>query len=303
MRLIGQARDPLVEGEYLHWDELRHRTPPAGLTLEQWWLTLKFARQGRRFLPLEDPAGRQFSYALPDPLLERLARIDREGSGHVAVPGEIASPSTRDRYLQSSIMEEAITSSLLEGAATTREEAREMIRSGRSPVSDGERMVLGNYRAMEWIRTRVDAPLTPQTVFDLHRVLMVESDPEIAGRLRDGSKPIVVEDRRTGEVLHRPPPAAELSSRLEAMCAFANAPTEAGAFVHPVVRSILLTSGSRTITRSRTETAGPPGPSSTGPCVGKATGSSSSLASRRCCGKRPRSTPGRSSLPRRTTST
>jgi len=23
---------------YLHWDELRHRTPPQGLSHEQWWL-------------------------------------------------------------------------------------------------------------------------------------------------------------------------------------------------------------------------------------------------------------------------
>lgn len=231
---------PLVEGEYLHWDDLRHRTPPDGLTPERWWLTLKLARQDRRLVPLEDVAGRPFSFTLPDPLLERLARIDREGSGHVSVPSEIASPATRDRYLQSSIMEEAITSSLLEGAATTREEAREMIRTGRPAVSEGERMVLGNYRAMEWIRTRATAPLTPETVLELHRVLLAESDPGAAGKLRDGSKVIVVEDLQTGEVLHRPSDAAELPARLEAMCVFANAPTEAGKFVHPVVRSILL---------------------------------------------------------------
>lgn len=31
---------------YLHWDELRHRTPPDGLTTRQWWLVQKLARRG-----------------------------------------------------------------------------------------------------------------------------------------------------------------------------------------------------------------------------------------------------------------
>ena len=27
----------LPDGRYLHWDDLRRRSAPAGLTLEQWW--------------------------------------------------------------------------------------------------------------------------------------------------------------------------------------------------------------------------------------------------------------------------
>ena len=197
-------------------------------------------RQDRRTIPLHDRAQRPFSFTLPDPLLAQLARIDREGSGHVSVPGQIADPSTRERYLQSSLTEEAITSSLLEGAATTREEAREMIRTERPPRNDGERMVLGNYRAMEWLRTQRQAELTPALVLELHRILMQDSRPELAGRPRTADTPVTVRDHQTGHVLHVPPDAEELADRLEAMCAFANAPTNDGAFVHPVVRAIVL---------------------------------------------------------------
>ncbi len=238
--LLGGGSGPLVEDTYMHWDDLRRRTPPDGLTVEQWWLAIKLARRDRRVVALRDRAGRPFSFTLPDPLLERLARIDREGSGHVSVPGEIASAATRDRYLQSSLMEEAITSSLLEGATTTREEAREMIRTGRSARSDGERMVMGNYRAMEWIRTQETADLTPALVLELHRVLMDDSRPDIAGRLRNAFRVIRVENHQTGEVLHVPPEASELPDRLERMCVFANDPGAAGIFVHPAVRAILL---------------------------------------------------------------
>jgi hypothetical protein len=32
---------PEVEKRYLHWDELRFRKPPEGLTHKEWWLGLK----------------------------------------------------------------------------------------------------------------------------------------------------------------------------------------------------------------------------------------------------------------------
>jgi hypothetical protein len=35
-RLAGLGIGPLVNGQYLHWDELRHRTPPEGLAHDAW---------------------------------------------------------------------------------------------------------------------------------------------------------------------------------------------------------------------------------------------------------------------------
>ena len=234
------GRGPLVDGVYLHWDDLRWRTPPDGLTREQWWLALRLARQDARRLPLLDRAGRAFSFTLPDPLLEALARIDREGGRHAPAPREIADATTRDRHLQSSLMEEAITSSLLEGAATTRAEAKEMIRTDRPPRTNGERMVYGNYQAMEWVRAHVVADLTPDLVLGLHRVVMESSTPRVAGRFRGAGTDIRVVNHQTGAVLHTPPDASELPARMEVMCAFANASASDLPFVHPVVRAVAL---------------------------------------------------------------
>src|SRR5580765_1001707 len=38
----------LADGRYLHWDELRSRPSPPGLTKEQWWAAQKWARIGAR---------------------------------------------------------------------------------------------------------------------------------------------------------------------------------------------------------------------------------------------------------------
>ncbi len=137
-------------------------------------------------------------------------------------------------------MEEAITSSQIEGAATTRVVAKEMLRSGRQPRNIGEQMIKNNYLAMQRIRLLTDRPLTVDTIFELHRVL-TEGTLEIsdgAGRLRRADERIVVEDA-FGEVLHEPPVAGLLSDRLNALCAFANGETPSR-FIHPVVRATVL---------------------------------------------------------------
>ncbi len=42
---VPKAAAFAIKGEeetaYYHWDELRNRTPPNGLSLEEWWLALK----------------------------------------------------------------------------------------------------------------------------------------------------------------------------------------------------------------------------------------------------------------------
>ncbi|HYE58184.1 MAG TPA: hypothetical protein VD948_06745 [Rhodothermales bacterium] len=59
--IFRQAFDPTPGGAYQPWDELRRRTPPEGLTHEEWWVGVKVARQPLlRGLPLRDLRGRPF---------------------------------------------------------------------------------------------------------------------------------------------------------------------------------------------------------------------------------------------------
>src|SRR5215471_17916250 len=72
---------------YLPWDQLRHRSPPEGLSSEDWWLAVKLARAGmQRQVPLQDKDGRRFSYALPDEALRGIEMVDKHTSGRIGVP-------------------------------------------------------------------------------------------------------------------------------------------------------------------------------------------------------------------------
>lgn len=235
------ALSPLVRGKYLHWDKLRHLEPPKGLTLEEWWAGIKLARrQLLKPVPLVDKRGGPFKYGTPDPVLRHLHEIDQLAGGQIQIAEAVTNPATRDRYIISSLIEEAIKSSQLEGASTTVDVAKQMLRTGREPTDRSEQMIVNNYTAMRHIRGYVGQPLSRELVFDIHRILTENTldDPGKAGCFRTEEDAIQVEDG-VGTVLHIPPPATELPERLDAMCAFAN-DASAEVFVHPVVRALIL---------------------------------------------------------------
>lgn len=230
-----------IEG-YWHWDDLRHHQPPGGITMKEWWLTLKVSRVTQyRFIKLRDLKGEHFRYFTSDSMLRTLHDIDMRAGGSIQMPEQVTNPETRDQYYVSSLMEEAITSSQLEGAVTTREIAKEMLRTNRQPRDLGERMILNNYLTMRKLAEWKAQPLTPELVFEIHRLITEGTlkDETAPGRFRTDKEQIQVEDE-FGESLHVPPPARELPKRMKEMCDFANAPDEVHPFVHPVIRAIIL---------------------------------------------------------------
>jgi Fic family protein len=202
---------------YLHWDKLRRLPAPDGLTAEQWWLRVKSARQdAMRPLPLTDTDGRPFGYTLPDLVLRHLHRVDQRAAGEVSMDEVVTSEREAGRrFIVNSLMEEAIRSSQLEGATTSRVVAKELLRSGRGPRDHSERMIVNNYRAIQFVK-EMGSELTPEAVLELHRIVT------------------------DGPPVHVPPPAALLPDRLAALCAFANEGDDGEPFVHPVIRAILL---------------------------------------------------------------
>ena len=244
-KLVQTAFHPTVNERYVHWDTLRHLDPPGGLDHEQWWVGIKLSRFGDlRRLPLCDAGGRPFTYTLPGRVQDALHRIDRRASGWVGTSEPVVNEGVRDRFIINSLIDEAVTSSQLEGASTTRSVAAEMIRAGRRPRDRSERMILNNYRAMQ----------------DGSGHAGCSADPRCAAESacdRDGRHARRFERRRThadtgGRACARmgspgapPPPyaaagAEQLPERMEALIRFANQNSADGPFLHPVVRAIAI---------------------------------------------------------------
>ena len=146
----------------------------------------------------------------------------------------------QELYLVSSIMEEAISSSRMEGASTTREVAKEMLRNKTAPKNRSQRMILNNYRTIQFISDHKNQPLTPEMLLQVHS-LMTEGtldNPDEAGKFRTHDR-IVVGDGLTGEIVHRPPSFSCLKDFAIKLCDFFNGPSK-GPFIHPIIRALIV---------------------------------------------------------------
>ena len=264
LRLASSDIGKLPRNRYLHWSQLKHRTPPQGLladvTVEDWWLATKLARgSASHVLPLVDARGKPFVFTDSGYLYRMLHEVDRGAGGLVALPQDVENSDSRDLHLKSSLLEEAITSSQLEGASTTRLVAKDLLRTGRRPLDASERMILNNHRAMGFVRELADTDLSMTALLDLQRILTegTLTDATCAGRLRRPDEDVAVVDERDGTLIHRPPDAAHLPERLARLFAFANDDPAAGSrhparstnrpspapdssFLHPGLKAILL---------------------------------------------------------------
>ena len=231
-------------GKYLHWDKLIHLPPPNGLTNKQWWFAIKHARKNSyRPLPIVGTNKKQFVYLLTDSILEGTLGIDSRASGRIAAPEQVANEDSRDRFLISSLIEESITSSQLEGASTTRQIAVEMLRENRKPRDKSEKMILNNFIAMQKIIHLRDRPMSIDLLLELHATLTEDTldDPDAAGRFQlPNEERVRVVDHSNGQTLHTPPPAKDIESRIEKLIQFANDEIKQTSFIHPIVKAIIL---------------------------------------------------------------
>lgn len=240
--ILGRGIGPEVEGVYEHWDHVRHLAPPPGLTTTAWWAALKVARSVlARDLPLQDQHGEPFVVSVTGTMQRKLHFLDREAAGLILGADEDDDESIRRRHLVRSLIEEAMTSSQLEGASTTRRVAKELLSTGRAPRDRSEQMIFNNYATMQSLGGLRDRPLTVEMILEIHRRLMRDAldDPAQAGRLRTAEDNVAVHDRGDPTIVLHVPPPAELSARLRALCNFANDKND-GEFLHPIIRAIAI---------------------------------------------------------------
>lgn len=237
-RLIRKANK-----SYMCWDKFKHQEIPKKIAPEIAWLSLKIARQSQaRPLPAKDKDNRVFNFWLPDQALEDLHTIDNFAGGLISLDQPSINRSTQTHYLVHSLMEEAISSSILEGAATTEKKAKEMLVSGRKPVSHADKMIYNNYVTIKQLDSFKDEPLSVDLLNRIHQTITegTLNNPGTSGRFRTtDDESIVIKDDQ-GNLLFEPPPAEEVVDRINELILFTNMENKQGEFIHPVVKAIIL---------------------------------------------------------------
>jgi Fic family protein len=227
--------------EYWPWEDFKYKAKHPQFSPEQLWVSLKLLRSiSMAKLPISDTQGLPFGFWLPDGVLEDLHSIDQSVGGGFLLEGTDLLPDAKERHIVSSLMEEAIASSQIEGAATTRRVAKEILRKNFKPQDRSQQMIVNNYKMIMAIKETLDEPMSVQLLNRFYKMITENTleDPATSGRFRKEDEPIQVIDQ-DGQVLHTPPSADRLPELVQGLCDFANAQHDA-VFIHPVVRAIIL---------------------------------------------------------------
>lgn len=226
-----------INEEYEYWDTVKYKKRPESCSsAQELWTRVKASR-------IKSTINTWDKYNISFALTNRMQRMCHEfdmNFGGSWGNSTVLSNENREQYLISSLMEEAIFSSQMEGAATTRKVAKDMLRRKMAPKDKSQQMIVNNYQTIRFIVDNKETPLTPELVFRIHYLMTEKTleNPDDAGRLRSNDD-VVVADGITNEVVHTPPPFQELPEFIKDLCRYFNE-TNAKVFVHPIIRGIII---------------------------------------------------------------
>jgi Fic family protein len=229
--------------KYAYWSKVKYQKLPTSVTHEELWACVKLSRMLKEFSVQNDfevCKMMNMSASMTNEMQRLCHTLDMNFGGswgdHNLIP-----EGSQEQYLISSLMEEAITSSQMEGAATTRKVAKEMLRKERSPRNRSDQMILNNYRTIHFVVEHKEDDLTPELLLHIHQLMTKNTldNKEDAGRFRMDDK-VVVENSMTHEVVHTPPSVEKIPRFIDELCVFFNTKHQKGGFIHPIIKGIMV---------------------------------------------------------------
>lgn len=221
--------------EYLYWTDIKYKLRPEGITAEEIWAVMKMNRMSQQIRLGPDHL---FRLTITNRMQYLCHHFDMNFGGSWENTSIIPT-ADRERYLISSLIEEAISSSQMEGAATTRKVAKEMLLKNNSPKNKSEQMIANNYKGIQFIVEHKADPLSVELILQIHALMTSRTlnRPEDEGRFRDNDD-VVVANGITNEIVHVPPTHQSLPLYMDQLCKFLN-DDSTDVFIHPVIKAII----------------------------------------------------------------
>lgn len=222
--------------KYAYWDKVKYQQLPEGITAKDLWNCVKLSRLTPTYT--WEAFGSYIS--VTNHMNKQCHELDMEFGGSWGSSSSHIPSENREQYLISSLMEEAISSSQMEGASTTRKVAKDMLRKSRSPKTHSDQMIYNNYQTIRYIVDNKSQELTPEMLLHVHHLMTTKTldSPEEEGAFRTNDD-IVVANGITNEIVHTPPTHTNILMHINQLCDFFNKKDEL-AFIHPIIRAILI---------------------------------------------------------------
>lgn len=230
----GKFRDFFIKSDekYFYWDDIKYKKDmPFELQIENWTLLKTYRQSKYEKLKFGNYI---FNYFLSEYISKNLHDFDLKLMGGLQQNPILL--SDRVEFFKNSLLEEAVASSQVEGAATTTEVARDMLKSGRNPRNESEQMIFNNLRAIEYINEFINSNIDFKIIIDLHKIMTANTNAEkYSGDFRDGE--VFVTDHVDGEIAHIPPHWEEVKPLMGELCKFINDDKK---FIHPIIKASII---------------------------------------------------------------
>jgi len=223
-----------IQDDYLYWDKIKYKSKDANP--EDLWNAVKLHRlinsNSIKF------GKYRFQFMITDYMQRALHLFDMHIGGTLGSNIGIAE-TDKTKFIISSIMEEAISSSQMEGANTTRKKAKEMIQQEQKPKNKSEQMIMNNFITMKHIVQHKDEDITPEKILYIHKLISNKTldDFKDEGQFRDNDD-IHVVNYTDSEIVHTPPSKNELDDIVKDLCEFFN--NETSNFIHPIIKGCII---------------------------------------------------------------
>ncbi|MBB6371541.1 Fic family protein [Chryseobacterium shigense] len=232
IRLSGEMKK--IDDDYLYWDKVKYLSKETDP--KKYWNAIKFYRNLRTN---KIKFGKYyFKYFMTEYIQKSLHLFDLNIGGNLGSNIGIAE-TDKNKFVISSIMEEAIASSQMEGANTTRRKAKEIIQKELKPKTKSEQMIVNNFITMRHIVQNKNLDLTVEDLLIVHQLITNDTleNEEEEGNFRRNDE-IFVANFSNGDIVHIPPDHKEINELIADLCIFFN--SEGEDFIHPIIKGIII---------------------------------------------------------------
>ena len=196
---------------YLPRQEIIHRLP-VSVSIQQFWPELeKERRKHSRELPLLTQDGKPFWFALTGSIEKQCDAIAELARRDIAFTGP-----EFDALFQDAVVDEAVYSSVIEGAFTSREQAVDFIRQNKQPRNKSEQMVKNNYDALTYVLEHLEDEISEETIRQIAQIVTRSAAEVQVTGYRDGA---VYVTGREG-VVYTPPQADAVPEMMRSLVEF-----------------------------------------------------------------------------------
>ncbi|MFN6882047.1 Fic family protein, partial [Proteus mirabilis] len=235
-------------GKYVHYDKLRYKLlSQKHIDPELAWGVIKIVRTSQKIkaFPMGDESELS-GFVLTPNIQKALSETDRNATTAALewMTNNIGEEHYLKFLLNDLIEDESISSSQLEGAATTTLAAKNIIKKKKKARTMDEKMILGNFKMMQFAWDNKDKPLSVSMIKKLHHIGVdgINDDKYTPGVFRKSEDDVVVVDAEDN-IVHRPPSADNLEKHFSILIKWVNTcHDDAGGrdYIHPLIKAIII---------------------------------------------------------------